>query len=144
MSTISNEVGTQEAETHEALDHQTRTSDVPNAEPVIEGLPETDIDRSREGLDDRRHDGRRRPSHLLGWLLVAGAIVASVVVALLVLADDQSTRVPIPDAKDNPNYGPVVVPPVLGDAEDNPNFGPVAAPTTIGDAKDHPGYGVSL
>ena len=49
MSTISNEVGTQEAETHEALNHQTRTSDVPTAEPVIEGLPETDIDRSREG-----------------------------------------------------------------------------------------------
>ena len=44
MSTISNEVGTREAETHEALNQQTRTSDIPTAEPVINGLTEIDVD----------------------------------------------------------------------------------------------------
>ena len=47
------------------------------------------------------------------------------------------------DAKDNPNYGPVAVTPVVGDAKDNPNTARRGA-DAIGDAKDHPGYGVSL
>jgi hypothetical protein len=123
MSTIKNEAGTREAESHETLDHQTPTSDIPRAESVVNGLIETDVDRSLEPVDDCRHE-RRRSSHFEGWLVAAGAIVASVVLVLLVLADDQPTAL-IPDANDYPNYGPVVVPPIVGDAKDNPNYGPV-------------------
>jgi hypothetical protein len=42
-----------------------------------------------------------------------------------------------PDAKDHPNYGPVLERP--GDAKDHPNYGPVLEGR--GDAKDHPNYG---
>jgi hypothetical protein len=160
MSTISNEAGTQGADIREDANHQTRTSDNLTAEPVINRLTHTDVDRSVGGLDERPDHGRRRPSHVFGWLMVAVAVVASVVLAQLALEDDQSTRLPIPDAKDNPNFGPVVVPPVvgdtkdhvgygpvvtssIGDAKDNPNFGPVVVPPAVGDAKDHVGYGMS-
>ena len=139
MSTISNEAGTREADIREDLDHETSTSDILTAEPVVNGL--TDVDRPAGGIDARPDHERRQPSHVFGWVLVAVAVVASIALALLVVADEPSTRVPVPDAKDNPNFGPVVVPPVVGDAKDHPNYGPVATPAAIGDAKDHPNYG---
>jgi hypothetical protein len=43
------------------------------------------------------------------------------------------------DAKDHPNYGPVVDARV--DAKDHPNYGPVVVGRL--DAKDHPNYGPS-
>ena len=49
MSTISNEVGAREADIREDLNHETRTSDILTAEPVINGLTDTDVDRSARG-----------------------------------------------------------------------------------------------
>jgi len=119
MTSISNEARPRQARNRETLTHDTVGHDTRPAEPVTTEL----VERCVEVVGDRSTDEQRPPRHLLGWLLVALAVAASIVLAMLVVADDQTTRVPVPDAKDHPNFGPVVTPAVVGDAKDHPNFG---------------------
>ena len=82
--------------------------------------------------DDNSVPPAPRHHHVFGWLFAGLAIAATVaLVVLLVSTDRTATRTeqsPVGDAKDHPNYGPVVgAGAAVGDAKDHPNFGPVVA-----------------